>query len=709
MSDDQNIDVNINTVVDQDALDQLKSDLADLESKTVDVPVDTGGMDDLANKTEDADADVDTLNNELENTDGSGAAEASNDIDQIDGSAVVAEGSVTDLTSVLGLIGSAVAVGGIVAGLDSIVTSAGSVNDTMEAMQINFQLDPAGLSAATDSISTLSANTGVAKSDIRGMDDALGLVGVSSVQAANGIVQTAASISFLKTGSNDATSSIASMMTNSITSGKMMDRSFASNGMSLDQMASRAGYTKDQMKTLYAAMSPDQRATFLSEYALDSGKADEANKGLQASFDATKDRFVNTIGALGTSFGSMVLPVLIPGITIVTSAIGGITSVMNGLPDWAKIAGGVGILAGAFVIIGLVLVTTVVPAITSAILSFTGFLITSGGVFASVSALTGALSSSFFAFVAYVTGTDLATVTTMTFTSALWAMLAAMVVNPIFLIAIAIIAIAVAIEKLGEYMGWWKSWGTMIDAFKAGIMRLWDAFINNKGVQATIKWLQTAWQSLMTFLGPVFAAITSWWNNLFPPQPGTYDIIGAIIYWFGLLGDAIGVVVGFIQANWPIVVVIIGLLTGPIGLIIAALTLLYSHWGQIVGWFQSGASQVQGFIGGLANAWNSFASGVTSAYNTYIAPIISAMQSAVQTAEGLWNAITGGGAGGGSAAGGVMSAAGGVVSSGDLPPINYPSRNHYEINLNGLVTEQSQIDALMILIQKGQDQDDMRT
>jgi len=57
-----------------------------------------------------------------------------------------------------------------------------------------------------------------------------------------------------------------------------------------------------------------------------------------------------------------------------------------------------------------------------------------------------------------------------------------------------------------------------------------------------------------------------------------------------------------------------------------------------------------------------------------------------------------------------MSAAGGgSAAGGDLPPISYPSRNHYEINLNGLVTEQSQIDALMILIQKGQNQDDMRT
>ena len=705
MGDDQNIDINVNVPVDRDALDQLKSDLDDLESKSVDVPVDTAGLDDLSQKSEEAASDVDNLNGELDQTDGSGADEASNSVSQIGSSATISAGSVTDLTDVIGLIGSALAVGGVVAGIDSIASSAGNVNDTMEAMQINFHLDSSGVSAANTSITTLSNNTGLAKSDIRDMDNALGLVGVSSVQSANGLIKTAASISFLKTGSNDATSSITQMMTRSVTSGKMMDRTFATNGISLAQMAQRAGMTEDQMKTLFASMTPDQRTNFLTQYAVDSTKAQKANEDLKASFDAVKDRFVNKIGALGTSFGQMVLPILIPGITLVTTAISGITNVMNGLPDWAKTAGGVGILSAAFVIIGLVLLTTVVPAITSAILSFTGFLITQGGVFASVTAMNGALSSSFFAFVAYVTGIDLATVTTMTFTSALWAMLAAMLTNPLFLLVVAIIAIVVAIEKLGVYMGWWKNWSTMIDAFKAGIMRLWAAFINNKGVQATIQWLKSAWQSLMAFLQPVFSAITSWWNNLFPPQDGSFDIVRSIINLFGSLGDRIGAVVSFVQANWPLIVSIVGFLLTPIRSIISVLQILYSYWGQIVGWFQSGASQIKGFINGLSSAWNSFASGVTSAYNTYIKPVIDAIQAGVSIAQAWWTSATSGG----TASGGYMTASGGVVSTGDLPTINYPSSNNYTINLNGLVTEQSQIDALMTLIQKGQDQDDMRT
>ena len=61
----------------------------------------------------------------------------------------------------------------------------------------------------------------------------------------------------------------------------MADRAFASNGISLDQMAERAGMTKDQMVDLFATMTPDERANFLQKYAVDADKAGEANEGLK--------------------------------------------------------------------------------------------------------------------------------------------------------------------------------------------------------------------------------------------------------------------------------------------------------------------------------------------------------------------------------------------------------------------------------------------
>ena len=62
-----------------------------------------------------------------------------------------------------------------------------------------------------------------------------------------------------------------------------------------------------------------------------------------------------------------------------------------------------------------------------------------------------------------------------------------MAANPIALVVIALAALAVAIYEAGKMFGWWKDVGSMIDAIKTNVMRLWDAFINNPNVQGTIQ------------------------------------------------------------------------------------------------------------------------------------------------------------------------------------------------------------------------------
>ena len=143
-----------------------------------------------------------------------------------------------------------------------------------------------------------------------------------------------------------------------------------------------------------------------------------------------------------------------------------------------------------------------------------------------------------------------------------------------------------------------------------------------------------------------------------------------------MVGNAIATVVGFIQANWPLVSIALMPVLAPLYLIISILQLVRSNFGTVVSWFQSGASQISGFINGIRDAWNSFASGMMSAYNTYVKPVIDGLNTAAQAAQAAWDAINGTSGG---TAGGYMSAAG-----GDLSTIEYPEKNYYEINFNGL-------------------------
>ena len=684
MADDQNIDVNINTVVDRESLDQLNGDLTDLQNKSIDIPVDQSGLDDLKNNAGDADKEVGGLKDNLNGIDGGGAKEASNNVSQVGSSAANATGAVTDLTDVLGLIASAIAVGGVVLGIDSIASSADAVNEKMNAMRINFGLDPSGLTAATDDINNLNNSTGVAKGTIRDFDNKLGMAGVSSVKLADGIVQTAAQVSYLQTGSNDATDSITSMFARSIFSGKMADRAFATNGISLDQMAQRAGYTKDQMTDLFASMTPDQRANFLQQYAVDSGKAEEANKGLEESYDTLKDKFDQKVGALGTAFGQMVLPILIPAISVAIGALTSLTGVINSLPDWAKTAIGVGILVASLVLISGVIWSTVIPAITAvvaeAIIGFANMILPILGVCATMTTLDGALAT--------LTAFEM------------------MAITPALLLIAAILAIGAAIYFVGQYFGWWHDLPSMFSAIQAGVMRLWDAFANNDHVQAVIAWLKAAWQGVVDFLQPLFAAITGLWNNIFPPKEGGFDIIASVIALFGWLGNTIASVVGWIQANWPLVSIAIMPIIAPLQLIISILQLIVIGFTRVVNGVQTGANLIRAAITTLSSAWNSFASTVMSAYNTYIAPVIDGIQNGINKAREFLNLQSQTNQGGGDAFGGTS---GGTSGGEELPKINYPDKNYYEINFNGLVTEQSMIDYLLALIEKGHEQDDMRT
>lgn len=120
---------------------------------------------------------------------------------------------------------------------------------------------------------------------------------------------------------------------------------------------------------------------------------------------------------------------------------------------------------------------------------------------------------------------------------------------PILLIIAAVAALIVIVEQIGESLGWWTDFSTMLDAIRAGVMRLWDAFVNSPQVQGTLSSIQGAVQALWGALQPIFNWLTSAWNNLFQSEgagSGGPDIVGQLISLFGQLGSVAGDVVNTI-------------------------------------------------------------------------------------------------------------------------------------------------------------------
>ena len=291
--------------------------------------------------------------------------------------------------------------------------------------------------------------------------------------------------------------------------------------------------------------------------------------------DSTVGKFQtmnNVLDSLKTDFGTAIIDAITPLIPVVQ----GFLNVINGLPGPVKTVGfaaialgaGIGIIAGPLMsVIGLFkMMGVTLPILTGESGLLTGALTQLGLATGILSAEEVTLTAEEIAAaaahasngVALAAESAAAQGATTSFTllsvaewSALW---------PILLIAAAIAGVIIVIEQIGEALGWWTSFGTMIDAIRAGVERLWNAFINSSQVQGVIAAIQGAFSALWNFLQPVFSWLAAAWNNLFQSDgagSGGPDVIGAIINAFGTLGNIASQVFNIIRAGFQAVAYVV--------------------------------------------------------------------------------------------------------------------------------------------------------
>ena len=138
--------------------------------------------------------------------------------------------------------------------------------------------------------------------------------------------------------------------------------------------------------------------------------------------------------------------------------------------------------------------------------------------------------------------------------------------NPLVLVAVAAVALAVAVYEVGKAFGWWTDVSSMIDSIWAGIQRLWSAFINHPDVQAILSVMSQAWNILSGAIGNVVKWVGSFFNS---SSPGKFDIVRALI-------DAVGVA-------WKA-------MTLPIRTVITVIKLL---WNAINQWYLKTKARVE--------------------------------------------------------------------------------------------------------------------
>lgn len=253
--------------------------------------------------------------------------------------------------------------------------------------------------------------------------------------------------------------------------------------------------------------------------------------------------------------------------------------------------------------------------------------------------------------IATITSTNAETVANWGLVTSIRAVTMAMLTNPYFLLAAAIIGIVVIIYEVGRAFGWWNS---IMDAGKAvwaGLQRLWSAFINNPMMINFINQIKISWMALLYAISPITNAFGMLWNALFPKtgSAGNYDFVASIINFFGQLGSTTAWLFGVIQGNPILNTLVTALLfvINPVYAVIYAFEQLgqffglWGSWGemfQVVGsaiyntlnwiggaigntfgfimnsFFKDG--EWQGILGGVWNMLNGVADAILSFFQT---------------------------------------------------------------------------------------------
>lgn len=290
-------------------------------------------------------------------------------------------------------------------------------------------------------------------------------------------------------------------------------------------------------------------------------KTKDASSKYAGSTQADMNRINQAITNIKTDFGKALLTSIQPLLPVVQ----GLLNTFNNLPGPIKtilfsiggLAAVIGVVAGPITtVVGAVqslkgavsavsstmkVAETVTTALTSAELAAGA---AKAGLTAEEISSAAAHAGSTAAITAEAGATGLASTGFLAMAAAELAALA-----PIILIIAAIAAIIIIIEQLGEYMGWWSDWGSMIEAFSSGIQRLWNAFVGSKVVQGFLSALRQEFNLIKSIVMPIISAVGAAWSGFMGMLgSGTgSDPVGGLISSFGKLDNMISGAVGAIR------------------------------------------------------------------------------------------------------------------------------------------------------------------
>ena len=360
-----------------------------------------------------------------------------------------------------------------------VADKAGTFEDSL--MRARLEAEGAGIDVndMTDAVSELSRTTGRAGSEIRESFIKATARGITNMDSFKSMMEGAGAQATLF---GTDIESMADKFSNMAMRSTLMERSLASTGITMDELAEAmgmAGATADEVKDKWQELDTNQRAALLGQAAsMNEGKT--ANEEYKKSWAGLQEQIDIAKGRIERLAGEVLLPVLIPALETAARVLDWVGDQIDGLINgpFGDLISVIGTAAAAFAL--------AVPAYM---------------------AVQGAIT--------------LLTATAIPAATALWAMVAPLL--PFIALGA---AVAYVVFEIGKAFGWWTDVSSMLDAVWAGVQRLWSAFINHPDVKGFINEISKAWKAMQPFIKAIIDFVLRFFKV---DNKGDFDLVRALI------------------------------------------------------------------------------------------------------------------------------------------------------------------------------------
>lgn len=312
--------------------------------------IDPSTLDEVTSSSTEADSALQALQE--------AAAHAGMDISNIDPSAIhqtadgaeQAAGAAEDMGESFGIVGTVISglIGlGIVEWFDSIINAAGNFQDSWLRLGVAMDGTAGSMDAMQQewgsAIDKMRDNTGRKAGDIREYITQMGLAGIKSEDELVGLFTGVSGAAF-ETGNSIA--GVSNMISRAVLQGKRLPMVLTQLRISSDDVLQATGKSVQELTALFPNLTAAERASYM-EAIIGFKYAGGAADAYKRSWEHVKDALSAAFDYLSRIFGSLILPIVVPVLDVLTGLLSAVAGAIDGIAAPIKsVIGGVLLFAG---------------------------------------------------------------------------------------------------------------------------------------------------------------------------------------------------------------------------------------------------------------------------------------------------------------------------------------------------------------------------